>query len=255
MTDPTDDLPTETLDELERLEREAFRAPWTYDQWEVECSACEGGTNEPESGCTNPDCDGADAPIIAVESPEEYPDGQVVAQISVPGLLCLADKNGALIAKMRNALPALLHSAKALAAERAKVAELTSAFDIDEKAIEELETERDSLRATLAKVEAERDNIKELAAAMQINEPEALAFRARDGAERLAKVDTFFADHGESLENAACAGLLRATSENLVDRAQWEAAYRAFQRLHNEHRPPGDGGWFSDGMPKETKET
>src|SRR4029079_13229885 len=90
------------LDELERLDREAFRAPWTYDRWEVECSACDGGADEPEDGCPNPDCDGTNAPIVAIESPEEYPDGQLVAQISVPGLLSLADKNGALIVALRN---------------------------------------------------------------------------------------------------------------------------------------------------------
>lgn len=107
------------LDELGRLEREAFRAPWTYDQWEVECSACEGGTNEPETGCPNPDCNGANAPIVAVEAPEEYPNGQLVAQISVPGLLSLADKNGAMIAQLRNAAPELLRRASQLAAVEA----------------------------------------------------------------------------------------------------------------------------------------
>jgi len=112
-TTPPDELTAETIAELERLEREAFRAPWTYDRWEVECDACCGG----EAECSNTDCNGEEYPLVAVESPEEYPGGQLVAQITVPGLLCLADKNGELIAKMRNALPALLAQAK-LSAER-----------------------------------------------------------------------------------------------------------------------------------------
>ena len=108
----TDPITPEAIAELERLHAEAFRAPWTYARWEVECGACEGGTNEPETGCTDPDCDGAHVPIVQVDSPDEYPNGQTVAQISVPGLLCLADKNGALIAGMRNALPSLLSAAR-----------------------------------------------------------------------------------------------------------------------------------------------
>ncbi len=113
MTTPPDELTAETIEELERLEREAFRAPWTYDRWEVECDACSDG--EPE--CSNTDCNGEEYPLVAIESPEEYPGGQLVAQITVPGLLCLADKNGAFLVALRNAAPALIASAR-LAAER-----------------------------------------------------------------------------------------------------------------------------------------
>lgn len=96
------------LDELKKKHEAAFRPPWTYSRWEIECEACGAGTNTPESGeCANPDCDGTHAPIVAVESPEEYPDGQLVAQISVPGILSLADANGASITALHNAFPDL----------------------------------------------------------------------------------------------------------------------------------------------------
>lgn len=96
------------LEKLAELHKQAFRAPWTYDRWEVECEACDGGSDVPESGCPDPDCDGTHAPLTCIESPEEYPDGQVVAQFKVPGLLSLADKNGALIVELRNQCAALI---------------------------------------------------------------------------------------------------------------------------------------------------
>ena len=105
-------LTGEELDEIARLEKEAFRAPWTYAEWQIECSACEGGTSTEDGSCPNPECDGETMPSTAIESPEEYPNGQLVAQFSVPGLSCLADKNGALIVALRNACPALLESAR-----------------------------------------------------------------------------------------------------------------------------------------------
>jgi hypothetical protein len=95
------------IDELERLEREAFCAPWTYSEWMVECD-----NHDSIDDCKNPECDGSDAPCTTIESPEEYPDGQIVAQFHVPGLQCLADKNGALIVALRNAAPSLLRLAR-----------------------------------------------------------------------------------------------------------------------------------------------
>lgn len=94
------------LAEIERLEREAFRAPWTYSEWEVECP-CDG-----DPGCANKECDGAHVPCTTIESPDEYPGGQVVAQFQVPGLSCLADKNGELIVALRNHAAALITLAR-----------------------------------------------------------------------------------------------------------------------------------------------
>jgi hypothetical protein len=102
-------------------------------------------------------------------------------------------------------------------------------------------------RVGRSKVTDERDELQEALVAERAKVAELRA--------KLAKVDAFFAEHGEQLDHATLAGLLRTTSENRADRAQWEAAYRAFQRLHHELRPPDDWGWFSDGVPKGTTGT
>jgi hypothetical protein len=95
----------ELLEPLRALEasKGVFRAPWTYDRWEIECEH-----HESVGDCDNPECDGAHVPCTTIESPDEYPDGQVVAQFQVPGLSTFADANGALIVALRNALPELL---------------------------------------------------------------------------------------------------------------------------------------------------
>lgn len=99
-----------TREELARgreLLQAAFDGPWTYSEWEIECGAC-----AEEEICVNPDCDGAHVPSTTIEALEAYPSppGQVVAQISVPGLQSLADKNGEAICWLRNEGAALIEA-------------------------------------------------------------------------------------------------------------------------------------------------
>ncbi len=107
------------LAELERLEKAAFRAPWRYGEFRVECS-CDG-----DPDCSNRECDGDTKPCTVVESPDEYPDGQTVAEITVPGLSMFADRNGAFIVALRNAAPSLIAAARenATLRQRLEVAE------------------------------------------------------------------------------------------------------------------------------------
>ena len=93
-------ISTEEIQRLHTLCDAAFRAPWTASTWEVEC--------EDEECCGNShDCE-------TIESPDEYPDGQVVAQvhddgtIHTPGLSEFAKANAAFIAAARSALPQAL---------------------------------------------------------------------------------------------------------------------------------------------------
>jgi hypothetical protein len=95
------------IKELRELEAKAFRAPWAYDAWEIECPTCKNGDE-----CANPECDGDAIPCTMIESPEEYPDGQTVALVTVPGLSSLADANGAFIVALRNAATELLDAAE-----------------------------------------------------------------------------------------------------------------------------------------------
>jgi len=90
-----------------KLLEESFRCPWHYKQYEIECGTCAGGTTGVCNGkeyveCPNPECDGSHVPCTFVESPTEYPDGQVVATIDVPGFSDLAEKNGECICWLRN---------------------------------------------------------------------------------------------------------------------------------------------------------
>jgi len=98
------------LAELERMDRAAFRAPWTYESWEIDCPEIYGGD----------EC-GYEHNIATVIAPDEYPNDpnrpQVVAQIDVPGIDVLAHRNGALIAAARNALPRLLAELRRLRAD------------------------------------------------------------------------------------------------------------------------------------------
>jgi hypothetical protein len=98
-----------------KLLDEAFDGPWRYKQFEIECGVCE-GTVDGQEDCTNPECTGAGGgvPATFVEAPEAYPGeseeylAQVVATIDVPGLSCLAEKNGEAICWLRNEAAALL---------------------------------------------------------------------------------------------------------------------------------------------------
>lgn len=105
-----DRLTDEELAELERLEHKAFCAPWSYEAWEVDCPAIGSGD----------EC-GYEHNISTVTAPDEYPadpdSPQVVAQIDVPGLEQFAERNGALIALARNALPKLLREIRERRAE------------------------------------------------------------------------------------------------------------------------------------------
>lgn len=92
-----------------KLVEAAFEGPWRYNQWHVECRACEGGTvynSDLEGDCTNPQCDGAHVPATFVEAPRAYPESetrpQVVATIEVPGIDTLAQANGECICWLRN---------------------------------------------------------------------------------------------------------------------------------------------------------
>jgi hypothetical protein len=126
-------LTEQELDELERLEKEAFRAPWTYANFEVECDTCNAGED-----CGNPECDGSHVPCTQIESPDEYPDGQVVAQFQVPGISTLADRNGALIVALRNAAPSLLSQAREAARLREENARLRLVVETADSSVQVL---------------------------------------------------------------------------------------------------------------------
>jgi hypothetical protein len=104
-----------------KLLEQAFEGPWRYNQWQVECRACEGGTtynSDLEGECVNPDCDGTHVPATWVEAPEAYPASdkrpQVVATIEVPGIDTLAQANGECICWLRNNAEALLEAREQL---------------------------------------------------------------------------------------------------------------------------------------------
>lgn len=100
-------LTREELAHGRALLEKAFKAPWRYKMFEIECGTCRAdrdGTSEED--CSNPECDGDSVPCVFVESPEEYPADeefpQVVATIDVPGMSCLAEQNGEAICWLRN---------------------------------------------------------------------------------------------------------------------------------------------------------
>lgn len=74
--------------------------------------------------CTNAECSSnegdGDVPCTFVEAPQEYPgesdeySAQVVCTIDIPGLSCLAQKNGEAICWLRNNAEALLRSVELL---------------------------------------------------------------------------------------------------------------------------------------------
>lgn len=113
------ELTREELAHGRALLEAAFDGPWRYTEFAIECSTCRGGTTDVCNGkefvsCTNPECDGSDAPCTFVEAPEQYPGesdeyrAQVVATIDVPGLSTLAEKNGEAICWLRNNADALI---------------------------------------------------------------------------------------------------------------------------------------------------
>ncbi len=113
------ELTREELAHGRALLEAAFDGPWRYTQFEIECSTCKGGTTSVCNGkefvsCTNPECDGSDTPCTFIEAPEQYPGesdeyrAQVVATIDVPGLSCLAEKNGEAICWLRNNAESLI---------------------------------------------------------------------------------------------------------------------------------------------------
>lgn len=145
------------LDELERLEKAAFRAPWKYSRWVVECETCTSGEGDE---CADPNCDGEETECVTIESPDEYPSGQVVAQIdgkgiSVPGILDLADRNGELIVALRNAAPALIAAARERDALSCTVSELDDGLRAQLR-------ENDALRTRVAELESRLEAIGKL---------------------------------------------------------------------------------------------
>jgi len=107
------ELTPEDLAHGRALIEEAFRAPWTYSRWEIDCDACSA-----DGDCSNPECDGVSVPSTTIEALEEYPSppGQIVAQFSVPGISSLADSNGAAICWLRNHAELLIAAAEKLLA-------------------------------------------------------------------------------------------------------------------------------------------
>ncbi len=99
-----------------KLVEAAFTGPWRYNQWNIECPACEGGTTSTtdDGSCTHPACDGTEVPATFVEAPQQYPEDeerpQIVAMIEVPGIDTLAEANGEAICWLRNNSTAMLDS-------------------------------------------------------------------------------------------------------------------------------------------------
>jgi len=99
------ELTREELAHGRALLQAAFSGPWSYSEWQIECGAC-----ADDGECSIPECDGSHVPNTTIEALEAYPSppGQVVAQISVPGLSSLADKNGEAICWLRNNAESLI---------------------------------------------------------------------------------------------------------------------------------------------------
>lgn len=91
MTDITD-----TIRRVRELDAgRAWKAPWVAHTFEVDCP------------CPNGEHCGETHTCEEVEAPEEYPDGQCVVQISVPGLETFARPTAELVAYYRTAAPLL----------------------------------------------------------------------------------------------------------------------------------------------------
>jgi hypothetical protein len=145
-------LSDEQIDELERLERAAWVAPWVAHTFEIDCPC----PNGEDCGDTH-SCEQIEAPEAYPSSPEEPAapgEGQCVVQISVPGLESLAGPTAAFIAAARNALPSLLAEVTAARAsrsappapERAEIERLARSY----KAMEHPAAQEHALAAVLA---------------------------------------------------------------------------------------------------------
>lgn len=99
----------------------AFTGPWRYNEWNIECPVCEGGSTSTtdDGSCTHPSCDGTEVPATFVEAPHQYPEAeirpQIVAVIEVPGIDDLAQANGECICWLRNNAPELIYAKEQLA--------------------------------------------------------------------------------------------------------------------------------------------
>ncbi|GMV18406.1 MAG: hypothetical protein AMXMBFR56_66300 [Polyangiaceae bacterium] len=94
---PEGDPIAETIARVRELDTHphTWKAPWVARTFEIDCP-CPNGED-----CGDPhDC-------CEVEAPEEYPDGQCVVQIHVPGLETFARPTAELIAFYRTAAPQL----------------------------------------------------------------------------------------------------------------------------------------------------
>ncbi len=111
-------MTTERIAELRALADACFRGPWTATDWTVDCEGDPG--NNCDGGCTRCDGEGTHEQI-AIESPDEYPDGQVVGVIDLVGLQDFARPHAAFIASARTALPELLDEVERLEAEGARL--------------------------------------------------------------------------------------------------------------------------------------
>ena len=92
---------------IRALADECFRAPWKAETFVVKCDFLE----HAESGYE--ECDG-EHEVERIESPDEYPDGQVVAD--VPGMEMFSKHHAAFIAAARTDVPALCDRVEALEA-------------------------------------------------------------------------------------------------------------------------------------------
>lgn len=91
----------EELKVIEERAAAAFCGPWTYTRFEIECRHDEIHSEDE---------------VFRIESPAEYPDGQVVCDVfcDVPGLERFAEPNGKFIAHAREDIPKLLAEVRRL---------------------------------------------------------------------------------------------------------------------------------------------
>lgn len=106
----------EELKAIEERASAAFKGPWTYTLFEIECQ--------------HDDTHDSDE-VIRVESPEEYPNGQVVCDVfcEIPGLQKFADANGKFIANAREDIPKLLAEVRRLRGIQLELYKLVEAYE------------------------------------------------------------------------------------------------------------------------------
>lgn len=124
----------ERLAEIKARCDAAFMAPWTYEDFTVLCD--HPYDIDDEDKC--PTCHGeGEADVVRIESPNEYPDGQIIAD--VPGLERFAAANGSFIAHARTDVPALL-------AEVERLRELMARWVDPSLVLELLKAEKNALK-------------------------------------------------------------------------------------------------------------